>query len=186
MEPFVKFHNIESGKFYCPKCSHDEIEDGKQNWVTTHYGERYKYLFFRWIYDFDNLSWDGHTSSGSWLIHESVFRESENYDRYREIINFHDKEPDPNYFDSPLGYNGRIKSETEERYVCCKCSYKGKIWDFIEKEKVKSKSEYSGYFLMNLSSISLNLSFSLQSILKFIFLSLFFKVNLQLFLFSSF
>ena len=148
MEPFVKFHNIESGKFYCPKCSHDEIEDGKQNWVTTHYGERYKYLFFRWIYDFDNLSWDGHTSSGSWLIHESVFRESENYDRYREIINFYDKEPDPNYFDSPLGYNGRIKSETEERYVCCKCSYKGKIWDFIEKEKVKSIKTKANLILM--------------------------------------
>ena len=49
-----------------------------------------------------------------------------------------DYEPDPKYVCSPLGYNDQIKSETEEIYSCCKCSYKENIWDFIEKENAKS------------------------------------------------
>ncbi len=49
--------------------------------------------------------------------------------------------------------------------------------------KIKSKFEKSWNFSINLFSISLNLSFSLQSIEKFMFLSLFCKVNLKSFIF---
>lgn len=94
------------------------------------------YFFFRWVYDFDKLSWQSHTSRESWqILAFSPLEETGYIDK--KTKDHWDYESDPKYVCSPLGYNDQIKSETEEIYSCCKCSYKGKIWDFIEKRKQK-------------------------------------------------
>ena len=133
----ASFHNIESGKFYCPKCSYDEIWEENKYVYNSCDDRKYKYFFFRWVYDFDKLSWQSHTSRESWEI--LAFSPLEETGYINKTTKDHwDYEPNPKYVCSPLGYNHQIKSETEEIYSCCKCSYKGKIWDFIEKEKAKT------------------------------------------------
>ena len=135
-------NNIEVGKFCCPKCSIDLIYDEK-NCKCDYYlgGVKHtdKIIFRRWwIYDYNRVG-DFWKFEECWFIRFGYLSETTNVDQY---IKEHIEDLKSSLWAEPREltsytyyYHNSIKSETEQRYVCYKCSYKGTLWDFIDKEK---------------------------------------------------
>ena len=92
----------------------------------------YRIVFTRWVYDFD---WGG-SPEYCWKIVYLYYTVGENNDFRRIDDNYDNKSHYSKPGGSDLYYpNGYIEIETEQRNICFKCSYKGTLWDFIDKEK---------------------------------------------------
>ena len=142
--------DIESGKFHCPKCSFDAIYDEKSRYLD---GERkpnvgFRNLFIKWIYRYDrdkdykfnnNNIIEGYWNSGiiSWLVRYRNIREEQGYDEYIKKRESGDKEfQEDDRKQSKYSFSNFIESETEERFVCFKCSYKQIFGHLLMKIKI--------------------------------------------------
>ena len=157
-------NNIESGFFCCPKCLFDVIYDEKSHVFcgAKKPNDGNRNLFINhFVYDYDGGDYDinldkmsNYHNSGiqNWFV-PRTYCDEEYYEKFikereQKIKSGNyatPKLPKPDdlpssntsitYGDWAYYANNVVHSEIEKRFICFKCSYKGTIWDFIDKEK---------------------------------------------------
>ena len=142
--------DIKSGKFHCPKWSFYTIYVEKNSICDRDRKPNvgFRNIFIKWIYNYyydyhykfnNNNIIEDYYSGGiqSWLIWYKNVREEEGYDEYiKKRENGYKEFGEDNRKIGKYMFSGCfIESETEERFVCFKCSYKGNIWAFIDEDK---------------------------------------------------
>ena len=150
--------NSETGFLCCPKCLFDVIYDEKQKWtISSIPGTESRILFLNsFIYDYDRGDYEIRLDKQyyyhnygikNWFLYRQYFSEEgcDKLIKERELKIKSGKyrhEPELIHRGTIKSYdvwayseNDYVHSEIEKRFVCLKCSYKGTIWDFIDKEK---------------------------------------------------
>ena len=152
--------NSETGFLCCPKCLFDVIYDEKKKWTTSSIpGTESRILFLNsFIYDYDRGDYEisidkegciyHNYGIKNWFLYRQYFSEEgcDKLIKERELKIKSGKyrhEPElivnrgtiKSYDVWAYSENDYVHSEIEKRFVCLKCSYKGTIWDFIDKEK---------------------------------------------------
>ena len=149
--------NSETGFLCCPKCLFDVIYDEKHKWDNIP-GAESRILFLNsFIYDYDRGDYDisidkegciyHNYGIKNWFLYRQYFSEEDcdklikerelkiKSGKYRHEPELIHRGTIKSYDEWAYSENDYVHSEIEKRFVCLKCSYKGTIWDFIDKEK---------------------------------------------------